>query len=343
MSCTDGFPPAENGGGVPEEAASPVFAPQPQAQPGRVDVRDAGETVSDLVRAALAEASQTAAQHPAAQGAAAYAAHEQRLPDLEAPIQIVEDVTLEPLEVDAYTSEAEPEVEDEPEAELEPELEAQAEPKPAPRKAAASRRAPTRPAPEPVYEQDEAELDEDAAAIVAELRHAGVEASLAEELVREVELHVTPFADPAPLRDLVRSRIAAEIRVAGGWAAGGRDSHDRPAGAVRRRQDVVGPEARRGLHRRRPGRRRGRRRRARRGRARLARRPAAREPLGRRRVRRQARPTSRAPAPPGRRCSTTTWSSSTPRGRRLTTPTPWPTSRSWSRRSAPTRRTSCCR
>ncbi len=73
-----------------------------------------------------------------------------------------------------------------------------------------------------MYEQDEAELDEDAAAIVAELRHAGVEASLAEELVREVELHVTPFADPAPLRDLVRSRIAAEIRVAGGWAAGGR-------------------------------------------------------------------------------------------------------------------------
>ena len=58
--------------------------------------------------------------------------------------------------------------------------------------------------------------------MVAELRHAGVEATLAEDLVREVELHVTPFADPAPLRDLVRSRIAAEIRVAGGWAAGGR-------------------------------------------------------------------------------------------------------------------------
>ena len=29
------------------------------------------------------------------------------MPDLEAPVQIVEDATLEPLEVDAYTSEPE--------------------------------------------------------------------------------------------------------------------------------------------------------------------------------------------------------------------------------------------
>src|SRR5262249_55920711 len=78
-----------NGGGAPAEAATPAFA-APSEQPpalesGRLDVRDAGETVSDLVRAALQEASQAAAQHPAAQGAAAYAAHDtRRMPTLEA-------------------------------------------------------------------------------------------------------------------------------------------------------------------------------------------------------------------------------------------------------------------
>src|SRR4051794_15477959 len=129
----EGLAPA-NGGGTPAEAASPAFAPaMPQIESGRLDVRDAGETVSDLVRAALAEASHTAARHPVAEGAAAYAAEERRMPTLEAPVQIVEEgARLEPLEVDEYTSQAEPEVEAEPEPEVESELDAQPEPEPAP-------------------------------------------------------------------------------------------------------------------------------------------------------------------------------------------------------------------
>jgi flagellar biosynthesis protein FlhF len=195
---------AGNGGSqdAPEEEAPPAFTPAepPAADSGRLDVRDAGETVSDLVRAALAEAS-AAAQQPAATGAAAYAA-QGRMPTLEAPVSIVEDAVLEPLEVEEFTAA-------EPEAEVEP------EPEPAPRRRSV-RRAPD-PAPAP-----EDALGEDAAAVVSELRHAGVEHDLAEELVREVELHVAPFTEPEPIRELVRRRIAAEIRVAAGWPATGR-------------------------------------------------------------------------------------------------------------------------
>jgi flagellar biosynthesis protein FlhF len=62
--------------------------------------------------------------------------------------------------------------------------------------------------------------DEEGADLVLELERAGVPTSVAAGLVRDVRLHVEPFATGA-LRDLVRRRIAGRIAVEHGWAPSG--------------------------------------------------------------------------------------------------------------------------
>ena len=76
-------------------------------------------------------------------------------------------------------------------------------------------------APEPV---DAAPLDDEAADLVLELERAGLTVDAAEALVREVRLHVEPFA-AGRLRDLARRRIASRFRIEQGWE---------PDGAARR-------------------------------------------------------------------------------------------------------------
>jgi len=76
-------------------------------------------------------------------------------------------------------------------------------------------------APEPV---DAPPLDDEAADLALELERAGLSVDAAEALVREVRLHVEPFA-AGRLRDLVRRRIASRFRIEQGWE---------PDGAARR-------------------------------------------------------------------------------------------------------------
>jgi flagellar biosynthesis protein FlhF len=76
-------------------------------------------------------------------------------------------------------------------------------------------------APEPM---DVAPLDDEAADLALELERAGLAPDAAEALVREVRLHVEPFA-AGRLRDLARRRIASRFRVEQGWE---------PDGAARR-------------------------------------------------------------------------------------------------------------
>jgi flagellar biosynthesis GTPase FlhF len=76
-------------------------------------------------------------------------------------------------------------------------------------------------APEPM---DAAPLDDEAADLAVELERAGLTPDAAEALVRDVRLHVEPFA-AGRLRDLARRRIASRFRVEQGWE---------PDGAARR-------------------------------------------------------------------------------------------------------------
>jgi flagellar biosynthesis protein FlhF len=76
-------------------------------------------------------------------------------------------------------------------------------------------------APEPM---DAPPLDDEAADLVLELERAGLAPDAADALVREVRLHVEPFA-AGRLRDLARRRIASRFRVEQGWE---------PDGAARR-------------------------------------------------------------------------------------------------------------
>ena len=76
-------------------------------------------------------------------------------------------------------------------------------------------------APEPV---DAPPLDDEASDLALELERAGLAPDAAEALVREVRLHVEPFA-AGRLRDLVRRRIASRFRIEQGFE---------PDGAARR-------------------------------------------------------------------------------------------------------------
>ncbi len=63
-------------------------------------------------------------------------------------------------------------------------------------------------------------LDDESADLVVELERAGLTPAAADALVREVRHHVEPFAS-GRLRDLVRSRIAARVRIEQGWEPDG--------------------------------------------------------------------------------------------------------------------------
>ena len=63
-------------------------------------------------------------------------------------------------------------------------------------------------------------LDDESADLVVELERAGLTPAAADALVREVRHHVEPFA-AGRLRDLVRRRIAARVRIEQGWEPDG--------------------------------------------------------------------------------------------------------------------------
>jgi flagellar biosynthesis protein FlhF len=63
-------------------------------------------------------------------------------------------------------------------------------------------------------------LDDESADLVVELERAGLTPVAADALVREVRHHVEPFAS-GRLRDLVRRRIAARVRIEQGWEPDG--------------------------------------------------------------------------------------------------------------------------
>ncbi len=72
-------------------------------------------------------------------------------------------------------------------------------------------------APEPV---EAPPLDDESADLAIELERAGLTPAAADALVREVRHHVEPFA-AGRLRDLVRRRIAARVRIEQGWEPDG--------------------------------------------------------------------------------------------------------------------------
>ena len=72
-------------------------------------------------------------------------------------------------------------------------------------------------APEPL---EAPPLDDESADLVVELERAGLTPAAADALVREVRHHVEPFA-AGRLRDLVRRRIAARVRIDQGWEPDG--------------------------------------------------------------------------------------------------------------------------
>ncbi len=76
------------------------------------------------------------------------------------------------------------------------------------------------PAPAPAAPTVTLADDEEGADLVLELERSGVPVSVATALVREVRLHVQPFA-AGSLRTLVRRRIASRIVVEHGWAPTG--------------------------------------------------------------------------------------------------------------------------
>jgi flagellar biosynthesis protein FlhF len=63
-------------------------------------------------------------------------------------------------------------------------------------------------------------LDDESADLAVELERAGLTPAAADALVREVRHHVEPFAS-GRLRDLVRRRIAARVRIEQGWEPDG--------------------------------------------------------------------------------------------------------------------------
>ena len=72
----------------------------------------------------------------------------------------------------------------------------------------------------PALAPQDVPLGDEADDLVLELDRAGVPRAAAAELVREVQLHVAPFATDGGLRELVRGRMAARIRTEQGWADG---------------------------------------------------------------------------------------------------------------------------